>query len=67
MSALEYYTAYTGQESAMSPNIATSFQVVAEAKSMERPPQEYLAQLVAAGVTAGGGDPSIDYCPTSGG
>jgi hypothetical protein len=45
VSALEYYTAHIGQETAMTLNIATSFPVAAETQTAERPFKEYLSRL----------------------
>jgi hypothetical protein len=70
VSALEYYTVLTGQETVMSPNIATSVRVAARRQITERSSKDYLYQVSeatemhrgTAGVTTGGGDPAIDYC-----
>jgi hypothetical protein len=45
VSAPEYYTANMGQETAMTPNIATSFPVAAEAQTAERAFKEYLPRV----------------------
>jgi glycogen operon protein len=45
VSALEHYTAFAGQEIAMTPNIDTGFEAAARAPTTERPFAEYLAEM----------------------